>query len=106
MRDYKKSRKMLNWLEKHGGNHGISFLQETHSTLDVEDKWKQRFKGEAFLSHGSSHSRGVAILLGAQLDYKMVSESRDNDGRLIILLQGNSCLLINSYVPNEKKRTK
>jgi len=45
MRDYKKNRKMMNWVVKHGGNVGISFLQETHSTPDIEYKWKQRFKG-------------------------------------------------------------
>ena len=58
MREYKKCRKMLNWLFKHGGESGISFLQETHGTPEIENQWKHRFRGEIIFSHGSSHSRG------------------------------------------------
>ena len=58
------------------------------------------------MSHGTSHSKGVAILLGDKLDCKIIHQYRDNEGRLMILLceiQGNSFLLINSYFPNDEK---
>lgn len=107
IRNYKKSRKMLHWLNDHGSQTGISFLQETHGTPDIENYWKQRFRGEMVFSHGSSNSRGVAILFGQKLDYKISETLIDNDGRYIIVkckIQGNECLLINSYFPNVEKR--
>lgn len=48
----------------------------------------------------------MAILLGDKLENKIISQIRDEDGRLIILLceiQGKNCLLIDSYFPNEEK---
>ena len=84
IRNYKKCRKTLNWLVKHGGNRGISFLQETHSTPDVENEWKQRFRGDVYLSHGTSLSKRVAILVGEKLDYKVLSLTNYQDGRLLI----------------------
>lgn len=106
IRDFKKCTKMFHWINKHAGNKGISFLQETHSTKEIENEWKQRFCGEIFFSHGTAKSKGVAILLGNKLDFTIIDQSSDDDGRLIILkclIQGNECLLINSYFPNTEK---
>lgn len=107
LRNYKKNRKMLNWILKHGGKSGISFLQETHSSDDIEHKWKQRFKGEIIFSHGSKHSKGVAILLGDKVEYKIILVKKDEEGRLIIIhceIQGRQFMLINSYFPNDEKQ--
>lgn len=41
----------------------VLFLQETHSTDDIVSDWKRDFKGEVILSHNSSNSGGVGILL-------------------------------------------
>ena len=40
---------------------GFLFLQETHSTVNDEIKWKDDFKGEVFYSHGKSTSCDVLI---------------------------------------------
>ena len=96
LREYRKSKKIFNWVAKHGGNRRIAFLQETHSTVDIETEW----------SHGTSNSKGVAILFGAKLDYSIVKKIIDQNGRFILvlfLLQGNTFLLINSYAPNDEK---
>ena len=107
IREYKKNRKSLNWIVKHGGKNGISFLQETHSCEDNEHLWKHRFKGEILFSHGAKNSRGVAILIGEKLEYKILSVKKDDKGRLIIIqceIQGKQFLLINSYFPNEENQ--
>lgn len=106
LREYKKCRKIFNWIVKHGGQSGVSFLQETHSSIDIESKWRQRFRGKIMFSHGKTNSKGVAILLGEKLEYTIISSSVDEQGRFIILLceiQGLSTLLINSYAPNDEK---
>ena len=34
------------------GSTGLSFLQETHSNSKVEQKWREKFKGQDFFSCG------------------------------------------------------
>ena len=65
LRKYRKSKKIFNWVVKHGGNRGITFLQETHSTIDIETEWSQRYKGELIMSHGTSNSKGGPLLNGS-----------------------------------------
>ena len=38
---------------------GVFFLQETHSSSKVEQKWKEDFKGHVFFSHEKTNSFGV-----------------------------------------------
>ena len=59
IRAFEKRKSIFNWLIKQ--NVDICFLQETYSTDDVVDQWKKQWPGECFFSHGSNHSRGVAI---------------------------------------------
>jgi exonuclease III len=40
----------------------ISFLQETHTTADIEVEWKREWDGNIVFSHNSNLSAGVAIL--------------------------------------------
>ena len=44
-------------------NADFSFLQETHSKEEIETQWKNEWGAEIIMSHGSSNSRGVAILI-------------------------------------------
>ena len=41
----------------------VMFLQETHSTTDIECDWRRAFNGEVILSHKSSLSGGVGGLI-------------------------------------------
>ena len=60
--DQNKLQKVLTWLKEKQEN--IVFLQETHSTIELEDNWKKVLGGDqVYFSHGASNSTGVAILI-------------------------------------------
>ncbi len=40
----------------------IVLIQQTHSTMSMEKKWKNEWGGHIIFSHGTSASKGVAIL--------------------------------------------
>ena len=40
---------------------GFVFLQETHSSGDVEKRWSDDFQEQLFFSHGKANSCGVPI---------------------------------------------
>ena len=82
----------------------IVFLQETYSTLEVENIWKTQWQGKLFFSHGTNHSCGVMALVRSDLDFKVKSINVDNEGRHLIIeaeVQGSAYLLVNSYAPNK-----
>ena len=78
--------------------HGFCFLQETHSTSTDENKWKSKWNGNIYFSHGSSNSTGCAILLSKQFPIKIVKESRDMDGRLHMLEMNDEKFLLINYL--------
>ena len=43
-------------LYKKIGSTGVLFLQETHSSCKVEQKWNNDFKDHVFFSHGKTNS--------------------------------------------------
>ena len=96
---------MLNWFYKHDGSNSIIFVQESHSSAEVENKWKKRWRGDIIFSHGDTDSRGVMILLGKHLDSKELFRVISSNGRYIILgleICGKSYILINTYAPNDE----
>ena len=79
------------------------FLQETHSTVNDEIKWKDDFKGEVFYSPGKSNSCGVLICLIGSEKVFIRNKLSDNDGRILILdadIDDENFILINLYNPN------
>lgn len=56
-----KRKAVFRWLQK--SKYDVILLQETHTTLDVESVWRSDWKGPVFFSHGTSNSRGCAILI-------------------------------------------
>ena len=102
IRSFDKRKTIFNWLCKSGAD--LCFLQETYSSKEVENIWRKQWKGDMFFSHGSSHSRGVLILVRDQLDFKLLSSRVDDQGRYILLhamIQDTPFLLINIYAPNK-----
>lgn len=65
--NFHKRKTIYSWCRKK--NADFSFLQETHSKKEVETQWKNEWGAEIIMSHGSSNSRGVAILIKKGVDY-------------------------------------
>ena len=47
----------------HSSKYQLFFLQETHSTPQIERQWSSEWGGKIYFSHGTSESRGVCILI-------------------------------------------
>ncbi len=80
----------------------VTFLQETHSTVDNESDWRREWSGEAFFSHKSSNSGGVGVLFSR--DFLPVSCSVDDiiPGHLLKLcaeFEKVKMVFINVYAP-------
>ena len=95
---------VFNWLKQ--DYQGISFLQETHSDVFIEDQWQKEYNGSIFFSHGTSASRGVAILIPTDIsiDIKILSNVSDSNGRVLILdceIEDQPLVIINVYAPTK-----
>ena len=102
--NFKKRWMIYTWCKKK--NTDIIFLQETHSTKEVENQRRNEWDAEIIMSHGTSNSRGVAVLIKKGLEVIVHSKIMDPQGRFIILkieFNDNLCLLINVYAPNKDK---
>ena len=100
--NFKKRRTIFTWCRKR--NSDIIFLQETRSTLSTQLNWKNEWGAELICSHGSSNSRGVAILIKKGLDCVIHSQIIDTSGRYIVVkvaIQDKMYVLINIYAPNK-----
>ena len=88
---------------KHGG---IIFLQETFSSKEDEKKWAQEWNGNVYMSHGTKHSKGVAILM-PKCEYDIRKVLIDTEGRYILLdlnLEGTDLTLLNYYAPTKSNQ--
>ena len=56
-----KRLKIFEYLKNNIHHNGFVFLQETHSLMQDEKKWKDDLEDPLFFSHGSTNSCGVAI---------------------------------------------
>ena len=102
--NFKKRRMIYTWCRKR--NSDIIFLQETHSTKEVEIQWRNEWGAKIYMSHGSSNSRGVAVLMKKGVGVTVHSEIIDPQGRFIVLkveFNDNIYVLINVYAPNKDK---
>ena len=59
IQSHKKRLKLIQSFKEKIGLAGVLFLQETHSSSNVEQKWKEGFKSHVFFSHGKTNSCGV-----------------------------------------------
>ena len=88
----------------------ICFLQETHcSSKFIGNSWERLWGGKCFWSFGSTRSKGVGIWFRDGLNYKILKESRDCEGRLLSLnVQFNEqrYILTNIYAPITAKERK
>ena len=104
IRTFDKRKCILNWLNKQ--NADIYFLQETYSTVDVEDIWRTQWQGKLHFAHGSNHSCGVMVLVRSDLDLSLKSVNLDSEGRSIIMeaeVQSSLFLFVNIMLPTSFK---
>ena len=102
--NFHKRKTIYTWCRRK--NADFSFLQETHSKTEIETQWKNEWGAGIIMSHGSSNSREVAILIKKGVDYTLRSKIIDALGRYIILkveIKDKIYVLINIYAPNKDK---
>ena len=66
--------------------------------------WEAEWGGKVLFNHGTTHSKGVMILLNPKLDCKIEKISQDKNGRLIIaklITEDTHFILVNLYSPND-----
>ena len=100
IRDSSKRNGIFTWCREKRAD--VVFLQETYSSKDTEDRWSSNWDGKCLYSHGSSHSKGVLILINAHLDIELKEVIYDSDGRYILVecvIQGLGLILCNVYFP-------
>ena len=84
----------------------IIFLQETHSFFKMEQMWRSEWGHNIIYSHGTSNTRGVAILIKNNCSHTIHRATSDSIGRFIILditLGDLRFTIANIYGPNEDK---
>ncbi len=81
----------------------IIFWQETHLTNEEHEKLKKMgFKHTYYSSFRTGRKRGVAILLPNSVHFELISETKDRDGRFIMVkgkLDQKEVTLLNVYAP-------
>ena len=85
------------------GKNGILFLQETHSTTSDKGKWKFKFSGPVFYSHGTSNFCDVLITFFGKNKRYVNSQITEKLGRILILdvtIDGTEYILVNIYNAN------
>ena len=104
LRNKIKRQSIFRWLNDI--NKGICLLQETHSYEMDEKEWQLEFQGDIYYSHGTSNSKGVAILIpnSFKSELNVINISRDADGRILVLnceLEKRPIAIINIYAPTK-----
>ncbi len=82
----------------------VVLLQETHASAKHEKLWGMKWGGEAFWAHGTSSSRGVAILIDKNLSYSVSGTRVDQEGRYLmveITINATPIVIVNVYAPNK-----
>lgn len=95
---------LFRWL--HNYKFDIIFLQETHSTQNVETIWKSDWGGNIIYGHKTNQSKGVAIVLNPRLDARIGNSEADKNGTYLLLeasLFESTFLFCNIYSPNDSK---
>ena len=82
-------------------------MQETHFSQNIKNKLIQDFEGSLYQSNGTSNSRGVAICIKKNVEFKLIDEYKDNQGRLLLInVEINNAIytIINIYAPNNMNK--
>ena len=100
MRDSNKRRQLFQWIENKP--HSVIFLQNTHSTKEVEPQWKKEWDQNCIFNHGKNNSRGVCVLIKATVQHTIHSTVMNQEGGFMILeieVHDVRMTLANVYAP-------
>ena len=67
------------------------FMQETHSTPEIESLWESEWGNKIYYNHGTSGSSGTLIIVPRSHDYKIDLLYKDGAGRIMILKVQSDC---------------
>ena len=104
LRDKQKRLRFYEWVKHQKSD--ITFIQESHFDKNLENTLCNESKQHFYFSHGTTSSRGVAILINNKLQHEIIDEHKDNDGRIIMLnieIENIIYSLINIYAPNNEQ---
>lgn len=83
--------------------HNIYCIQDIHCGEAQENAFKKNWDGEMIIATGTSNSRGVAILLNKNFEYKIMDKRMNMEGNFLaikILMFDTEVSLVNIYGPN------
>jgi len=106
LRDKNKCQTVLKYISSKF--RGVIFLQETHTNFDVEKTWSDLTGASCYFAHGTTESRGVAILVTSGTNLSVKEVTRDTEGRFIMLEvehEGVNLMIVNVYAPTKDKCT-
>ncbi|KAJ8024237.1 hypothetical protein HOLleu_36913 [Holothuria leucospilota] len=106
LRNVDKRRMVFAYLHRHKLD--VIFIQETHSVLSDERRWRTEWGHDIIFSHGTNTSKGVAVLFRAGLSPIVSKKITDVHGRFIILditVNNDSFTLLCVYGPNTDNAT-
>ena len=75
----KKRLKLIEYFKNKITTNGILFLQETHSSSDDQQKWRDNFGGNAFFSYRKRNSCSVLISFIGTHNFIVNNQKTDND---------------------------
>ena len=78
-----KRRDVLSWLKEH--KYDVCCLQDLHCVENMESVYKSEWGQNCIFSSNTTRSRGVTILFGKNLDFKIHQEKVDIEGNYVIL---------------------
>ena len=104
LREKTKRLSLFKWIQ--ANYKGITLLQETHSCKEDENKWEKEFNGKIYYSHGTSNSRGVAILIPSNIDVdiNILKITTDTNGRILLFhceIEKSIYVIVNIYAPTK-----
>ena len=94
---------MIEYFKSKITTHGLLFLQETHSSSEDKQEWRDNFGDSTFFSHGKGNSCGILICYIGTNNFVVNNQKTDNDGRILILdvtINDLNFVLINLYNDN------
>ena len=106
--DLNKRNSIIGWLKKfHNAENKIICLQETHTTTKIEPLWRKEWNNRKIIfSHGTSGSKGTAIIFPKHMDYTIKDTKISPNGRYIavsVTIDNSNFCLINCYAPTCNK---